>query len=127
MKKDKKGFVKVKTSKENDELVGKVACPQCGSLETEASNPASKSAAASFTFAFMSLLGLSVSFWIPIVGWFLIPVFAIFIGLGIAGGIVFGISSVVVVKEYKFKCNACESLHKINIKEYKELAKENMK
>lgn len=121
---NKNGFRKVKTIKERNIYVGKVACPSCGSLETSAKNPGTSiliAGATLFAFGFIGLFACVLSF----VFWWAIPLLAI----GTVSGIIlFGIGTAVtgLINDLTFKCDSCGSVHKINLQVYKIMAREAM-
>lgn len=122
---EKRGFKKVKSVKERNLYVGKVACPECNSIETSANNPGTYIIAAGLLVFVSSLIAFSCCLWIPIIGWALLIPFGFGIFLGLA---IFAIGTILTafIKTLTFKCSSCGSVHKINTKEYKQMAKEAM-
>lgn len=118
--------IKFKKSNLNNEMTGKIECPRCGSLDTVASNPLGTLSAFCFTLSFASFVALGCSFWIPIVGWALIPVFGFGIALGLAGTLLFGILAGTIVKNYNFTCKSCHDVTKVDKKEYLREARSRM-
>ena len=74
----------------------KVRCPICGKEATLTSH-----AMISVSYAVLSILGLSVSVWIPIVGWICAPIFLIM-------AIVFSLRAI-ITSGATIKCNHCNS------------------
>jgi hypothetical protein len=122
---NKKGFKKVKTAKERNIYIGKVACPECESMDTSANNPGTYIISAGLLIFVGCLIAFSCCLWIPIIGWALLIPFGIGLFLGLA---VLAIGTIITafIKNLTFKCNSCGSIHKINSKEYKEMAKQAM-
>lgn len=122
---NKKGFKKVKTAKERNIYIGKVACPECESMDTSANNPGTYIISAGLMIFVGSLIAFSCFLWIPIIGWALLIPFGIGIFLGLAV-LAIGMILTAIINTLTFKCNSCGSVHKINSKEYKEMAKQAM-
>lgn len=122
---NKKGFKKVKSAKERNIYVNKVACPECGSMETSANNPGTYIITAGLFIFVSCLIAFSCCLWIPIVGWALLIPFGFGIFLGLC---VFAVGSLATmcIKTLTFKCTDCNAIQKINTKEYKEMAKKAM-
>lgn len=118
-------FKKVKSAKERNLYVNKVACPECGSMKTTANNPGTYIVGAGLMITVSSLIAFSCCLWIPIFGWALLIPFGIGIFLGL---VVFAIGSILTafIRTLTFKCEECNSIQKINSKDYKEMAKEYM-
>lgn len=85
----------------------KVICPKCGKEATLTSR-----AMISVSYAILSILGLSVSVWIPIFGWVCAPIFLII-------AIVFSVRAITTGGAI-IKCNHCNSEYILNKDEYKE-------
>lgn len=125
IEKNKKGFKKIKTAKERNIYVGKVECPECGSIDTSANNPGTYIIAAGLMIFVSCLIAFGCCMWIPILGWALLIPFGIGIILGLAV-LAIGTILTALIRNLTFKCNSCGSVHKINSKEYKEMAKQAM-
>lgn len=123
VEKEKSSFKKVKSAKERNLYVGKVACPECNSMETSANNPGTYIIAAGLLVFVSSLIAFSCSLWVPIIGWALLIPFGFGMVLGLA---ILGIGTVLtaLIRTLTFKCSSCGAVHKIKTKEYKKMAKE---
>lgn len=120
-----KGFKKVKSAKERNLYVGKVACPECSSMDTTAKNPGTSIIGVGLALTVGCLAFFGTCLWIPIIGWaLLIPFgFGILIGLAV---LALGTIATALIRDLTFKCDNCGSIHKIDTKEYKEMAKDAM-
>lgn len=88
-----------------------VNCPKCGKEATM------KSTSSQLMYgAFICLLSLSVSLWIPIVGWICTPIFAILT-------IILFISSILAKIQggAMIECKECNSKYNITKQEYKRM------
>lgn len=109
------GFKEVKTKEKNNIMEGKIACPNCGSTDTIASNV---TAGILGIGAIFCLLATSISMWIPIIGWIATPIFGM-------GTIICFIGYIVTLlgMKYTFYCKSCEKKYKISKTEYMKLSK----
>lgn len=119
----KVGFQKVQTARTKNIYVGKVPCPECGSLNTRAVSLAASVAGVGAVIMTSSLIAFSVCLWIPILGWLLLVPFGIGILLGLAISAV-GSLLMLFMRTLTFTCAECGAAYKIGSKEYKALARQ---
>lgn len=110
------GFKEIK-KKDKNIMQGKVKCPNCGSMETIASNVTAGTLGVLSIFCF---LASCISIWIPIIGWIATPIFI----LG-AFGCFIGFVITLLGMKYTFYCKSCEKKYKISKSEYIKLSKIN--
>ena len=111
------GFKEVKAKEKNNFMKGKVACPNCGSTDTIASNATAGVLVVGAIFCF---LATGVSIWIPIIGWIVTPIFGIGTVICFVGYIV-----TLLGMKYTLYCKSCEKKYKIGKIEYIKLSKGN--